>query len=91
MKIVCVCGMGIGTSILLKMNTEKAAAKLGIDADVTAADISSARGSAQGCDLILTSQELATELDGTSVPVVVINNFMDVGEIETKLQSTTGR
>jgi len=91
MKIVCVCGIGIGTSILLKMNTEKAAAKLGIDADVTAADISSARGSAQWCDLILTSQELATELDGASVPVVVINNFMDVGEIETKLQSTTGR
>ena len=91
MKIVCVCGMGIGTSILLKMNTEKAAAKLGIDADVTAADISSARGSAQGCDLILTSQELATELDGTSVPVVVINNFMDLSEIETKLQSTTAR
>jgi len=91
MKIVCVCGMGIGTSILLKMNTEKAAAKLGIDADVTATDISSARGSAHGCDLILTSSELATELDGISVPVVVIDNFMNLSEIETKLQSTTTR
>ena len=42
MKIVTVCGMGIGTSVLLKMNTEKALRTLGIDADVEAADIGTA-------------------------------------------------
>ncbi|MBC7442044.1 MAG: PTS ascorbate transporter subunit IIB, partial [Ramlibacter sp.] len=31
MKIIAVCGMGIGTSVLLKMNAEKVLAKLGID------------------------------------------------------------
>ena len=32
MKIVAVCGMGIGTSVLLKMNAEKVLAQLGIEA-----------------------------------------------------------
>ena len=35
MKIITVCGMGIGTSVLLKMNAEKALRALDIDADVT--------------------------------------------------------
>ena len=43
MKIVAVCGMGIGTSVLLKMNAEKVLAQLGIEATVTAADMSTAR------------------------------------------------
>ena len=36
MKIVAVCGMGIGTSIILKMNTDKALERLDTDADVEA-------------------------------------------------------
>ncbi len=86
MNIICVCGMGIGTSVLLKMNVEQAASQLGIDADVTTADIGSAKGAAQGADLILTSEELAEELSGASTPVVVIDNFLDSGEIKEKLQ-----
>ncbi len=81
MKIIAVCGMGIGTSILLKMNTDKALDQLGLDGDVEAADIGTAKGAASLADLVLTSAELAEELDGLSVPVRVINNFMDVDEI----------
>jgi PTS system ascorbate-specific IIB component len=36
MKIIAVCGMGIGTSVLLKMNAEKVLRQLGIDATVDA-------------------------------------------------------
>ena len=39
MKIIAVCGMGIGTSVLLKMNTDKALERLGMDGDVEAADV----------------------------------------------------
>jgi PTS system ascorbate-specific IIB component len=90
MRIVCVCGMGIGTSVLLRMNAEKAARALGLDADVTASDISAARGSAQGADLVLTSQELASELGTLPVPVVVISNFMDVKEVTEKIRAAAG-
>ncbi|MDX5319304.1 MAG: PTS sugar transporter subunit IIB [Actinomycetes bacterium] len=87
MKIIAVCGMGIGTSILLKMNTDKACERLGIDAEVDAADIGTAKGAASTADLVLTSEELASELEGLSVPVRVIDNFMDVDEIEAAIAS----
>ena len=90
MYIVCVCGMGIGTSVLLKMNVEKAADNLGVDATVTTADISTARGAAQGADLIMTSDELAEELGQISTPVQVVDNFMDIAEIQTKLADHLG-
>ena len=56
MKIVAVCGMGIGTSVLLKMNAEKVLQDLGIDADIEAADIGVARGAAQTAPRCLPAQ-----------------------------------
>ncbi|MCI1225398.1 MAG: PTS ascorbate transporter subunit IIB, partial [Bifidobacterium sp.] len=35
MNILCVCGNGIGTSVLLKINTESVASDLGMDVTVT--------------------------------------------------------
>ncbi|RSX53370.1 PTS ascorbate transporter subunit IIB [Bifidobacterium dolichotidis] len=86
MDILCVCGMGIGTSVLLKMNVEQAAADLGMDVNVTTSDAGSAKGTANMNDLVLTSEELAPELEGTSTPVVAITNFMDMDEIKAALE-----
>lgn len=85
MKIVTVCGMGIGTSVLLKMNAEKVLAKLGVDADVEAADIGVAKGAAQTADIVLTSDELAGELGDVPAKIIVITNFFDLDEITGKL------
>jgi PTS system ascorbate-specific IIB component len=85
MKIVAVCGMGIGTSVLLKMNAEKVLAKLGVDADVEAADMGVARGAAQTAEIVLTSEELAEELGDVPAEVIIINNFFDLDEITEKL------
>ncbi|MFD5225617.1 PTS sugar transporter subunit IIB [Microbacterium sp. NPDC058342] len=85
MKIVAVCGMGIGTSVLLKMNAEKALRALDVDADVEAADIGTARGAARMSDLVLTSAELVDEIGEVPTEVIVIDNFTDVSEITEKL------
>lgn len=85
MKIIAVCGMGIGTSVLLKMNTEKVLRKLGIDADVEAADIGVARGMARDAEIVLTSEELADEIGDVDAQVIVIDNFFDLEEISEKL------
>ena len=85
MKIVAVCGMGIGTSVLLKMNAEKALRALGKDADVEAADIGTAKGAARTADIVLTSADLADEIGDVPAKVVIVNNFTDVGEIAEKL------
>lgn len=90
MRIVTVCGMGVGTSILLKMTTEKALRELGIDADVEASDISVAKGAARGADLVLTSADLAEELGEIPTPVIVITNFNSVPQLVEKLSAHFG-
>lgn len=86
MNILCVCGNGIGTSVLLKINVEAVAADLNLDVTVTTSDAGSAKGTANMSDLVLTSAELAPELEGTTTPVEIVTNFMDQDEIKTILE-----
>ncbi|PYI51645.1 PTS sugar transporter subunit IIB [Paenibacillus flagellatus] len=83
MKLLCVCGLGQGTSLILRMNVETACRDLGIQADVDHMDVSSASGVA--ADYILTSNELAQSLQGHAARIVVIDNYFDLNEIKTKL------
>lgn len=89
-KIVTVCGMGIGTSVLLKMNVEKVLRSRGQNAEVVAADIDSAPRVAADAKLILTSPEFEPALSGLSADTVVISNFFDLNEIENKLADLFG-
>ncbi len=59
---------------------------LGVDVNVTTSDAGSAKGTANMNDLVLTSAELAPELEGTTTPVEVITNFMDTDEIKSVLE-----
>lgn len=86
MKILTVCGMGIGTSLLLKMNTEKVLRSLGKDADVEAADIGTAKGAARTANIVLISADLAEQLGEVAAKVIVIDNFLSIDEITTKIE-----
>ena len=87
MKILAVCGMGLGTSLILRMNAEKALKQLGVEADVEVSDMGSARALASTADLVLTSQELAEQLGPVKPKVVTISNFIDFDEMITKLKA----
>jgi PTS system ascorbate-specific IIB component len=78
LKILAVCGMGIGTSMLLKMQLDKAIKALGISADVDIADISTARGLAVNADVVVTSNELVDRIGDVKAPIVSVANFMDL-------------
>lgn len=80
--ILCVCGFGIGSSLLLKMNADQVLTKAGYDVKVEPMDVTSANGRTP--DLVLTSAEIATQLPEFSCPVIIINNFMDLEEIRVK-------
>jgi PTS system ascorbate-specific IIB component len=84
-KILAVCGMGLGSALLLRMQAEKALKRLGLDADLEVTDIGTARAMAPTADLILTSQELAEALGPVKPRVVVITNFIDLNEMVEKL------
>lgn len=84
MKILCVCGLGQGTSLILRMNVESVLRDLGISADVEHTDVSSA--SSLNPDYIVTNNELAQTLAGTNAKIIIVNNYFDVNEIKSALQ-----
>jgi PTS system ascorbate-specific IIB component len=85
MKIIAVCGMGIGTSVLLKLNAEKVLRQLGIDAQVEAADMATARRASFDAQIVLTTPELVESLKGISAEIISVDHFFDLEELTQKL------
>lgn len=84
MKIIAVCGMGIGTSVLLKMNAEKVLRQLELDATVEATDIKTALIS-RDAQIIMTTPDLVGQLHGLPSEVIAIEHVFDLEEISEKL------
>ncbi len=83
MKILAVCGMGFGSSMMLKMTAEKVLKEKGVKADVETTDFSTA--SSADADLILTNEEFARQLEGGKTKVIAIKNISDANEVEEAL------
>lgn len=87
MKIVAICGAGIGSSAILKVNTERVLRRLGLEADVVAADTSTVVAVADDAQVILTSAEFVPAIGKTYAEVIVIENYFDTSELEAKLRA----
>ena len=84
MKIVCVCAMGLGSSLVLRMNVESALRGLGVtDVEVEVADTSVARGS--GADIIVSSHSFCEQLEDMDVPMIEVVNYADTAYIKDQL------
>jgi len=86
MKILAVCGMGLGSSLMLRMQVESALKDLGVTGvTVEVADIGTAGGA--GADIIVTSPQFAPLLSNSSAKVVAIQNYMDKKEVTEKVKT----
>lgn len=85
MKIIAVCGMGIGTSVLLKLNADKVLRILGVEATVEAVDVSTAKRASVDAQIVLTTPELVDSLKGLNAEIIPINHFFDLEELTQKL------
>lgn len=83
LRVLTVCGVGMGSSLILKMTAEKALAELGIDARVEHADLSSARG--MEADVILAQGLHVGELVNAAPVVIEVNNFLDAAALKVQL------
>lgn len=83
MKILTVCGMGSGSSLILKMNVDTILEEEGIQADVEACDLGSVGGS--DADLIISTQELESKLTDYDTKKVFVNNVVDKEAIKSKV------
>ena len=90
MKIVTICGAGIGSSGILKVNAERVLRKLDIDATVVAADIDSVKEVAADAQVILTSAEFVEAIGKTFADVIVVQNYFDTEELTEKLKRSLG-
>jgi len=83
-SIVCCCGMGMGTSLLAKMNIEKALNNIGVrGVNVEHCTLSEAKGSRY--DLYVVSKDLEEQVKTLS-KVIILDNIMNIKEAETKLK-----
>jgi PTS system ascorbate-specific IIB component len=89
-KIVAICGAGIGSSAILKVNAERVLGRLGIEADVTAAHLASLATDAADAQVILTSPEFVERIGKTNADVIVVHNYFDTKELTQKLQQALG-
>jgi PTS system ascorbate-specific IIB component len=89
-KIVAICGAGIGTSGILKVNAERVLDRLGLSADVSASDVGSLATSGADAQVILTSPELVDRIPPTNADIVVVENYFDLDELERKLEDAIG-
>jgi len=83
MQIVTVCGLGIGTSLMLKMTIQDILSEAGISADVDAWDAGTVKG--RSADLFVVSADLRSTLEGVQGKVVFIKSITDVKEIREKV------
>ncbi len=86
MKIVTICGAGIGSSGILKVNAERVLGRLGIQADVSAAHLDTLAADAADAQIILTSPEFVEAIGKTNADVIVVHNYFDTAELTRKLQ-----
>ena len=90
MKIVTICGAGIGSSGILKVNAERVLRRLDIEAEVVAADLATLSQVAADAQVILTSSEFVEAIGKTFADVVVIDNYFDTDELTAKLDAALG-
>lgn len=83
MRVVTVCGMGFGTSLMMKMTIDDIFKAHGVKADLQAWDLGSAKG--QAADIIVAPRDMESHLRGFNARIVLINNLMDKKEIESRL------
>lgn len=84
-SIMCCCGSGLGSSMLVRMNVEKVVQKLGVSGvSVSHSSLSDATEGA--ADLFVVGKDLENFVK--ELPrVVILENIMDKEELEEKLKA----
>lgn len=83
-KIMCCCGQGLGSSLIIRMNVEKALKKMGkTGIDVMHASLSDV--SPTSADLFVVGGDLA-EFTHDFPHIILLSNLVSLPELEGKLK-----
>lgn len=89
MKILAVCGNGMGTSSMIKMKIDKIAKEMGLNAKVEHASLSEGKTKAVEFDVIFCSMAFLpnlVDLEKKGIAVIGVRNLMSDAELREKFQ-----
>ena len=82
-KIITVCGLGVGSSLIMKMTVDSACSQLGVKCNIDHWDMGTVKG--KPCDLIVTTEEFKKNFQDQE-NVVYLKNMVDTKEAKEKLE-----
>lgn len=83
LKIMVVCGNGLGSSFLMEMNINKVLEDIGAEVEVDHCDLTSAKG--YKSDIIVALKDIAGQLEGYSEVLVSLENLLDLDDMKAKI------
>ncbi len=83
LNVLCVCGVGMGSSLILHMTVETALNRMGINANIDHTDISSAHGSTP--DVVVGQAMHVDEVQGIAPVSISLDDFIDDIAAEERL------
>lgn len=83
MKIVTVCGLGVGSSLILKMTVSSALARMNKKATIEHWDMGTIKG--QSYDLLVTTEGFRKNF-ASQDNVIYVDNIVNVDEVTEKLR-----
>lgn len=83
MKIMALCGSGLGSSFMMELNIKKVLKNLNIEAEVEHSDLSSATPDA--ADVFVMAKDIAASAGIPEQKLVILNNIIDIKELQVKL------
>ncbi len=94
MKVLCVCGCGLGSSFAIEMTAKTVFKNMGIDADIDHTTVSEA--GAFKSDIILTQKTFADILKADASEeeckkIITLQKLTDKKEMESKISDLLGR
>jgi PTS system ascorbate-specific IIB component len=86
MKIATLCGMGFGTSLMLKMFVDEMLRDMGLRAEILPWDLGSFKGGGK-VDMIVAPRDMETHLKDSDAQIVLLDNITNKTELREKLTS----
>ncbi len=85
-KLLAVCGNGMGTSTMMKLKAKKILDSLNLVNQVENCSIGQAKSSINNYDVVIASTHLSSQLKpNSSTKLIPLKNIMDAKEMEAKL------
>ncbi|QVQ51840.1 PTS sugar transporter subunit IIB [Spiractinospora alimapuensis] len=84
LTVLAVCGVGMGTSLILRMTAEGALSSLGVPAKVENTDVSTARG--MTADVVIGQGMHVGELQDMAPVVLTVDDFLDQDGLASSLR-----